>query len=78
MIFGKGAVTSFSWKQKINTKNSIETELIGVDDALPQMLLTLYFIEKQGYTVKKNELLQDNQSAIKFEENVGLPKAHTY
>ena len=65
MTFGKGAVTSFFQKQKINTKSSIEAELIGVDDALPQMLWALYFIEVQGYTVKKNELLQDNQSAIK-------------
>ena len=33
------------------------------------MLWALYFREAQGYTVKKNELLQDNQSAIKLEEN---------
>ena len=69
MTFGNGAVTSFSQKQKINTKSSTEAELIGVDDALPHMLWALYVIEAQGYTVKKNELLQDNQSAIKLEEN---------
>ena len=61
MPFGKGAVTSFSPKQKINTKSSTEAELDGVDDSLLQMLWALYFIEVQGYTIKKNESLQDNQ-----------------
>ena len=33
ITFGKGAATSFSQKQKINTINSTDAELVGVDDA---------------------------------------------
>ena len=66
---GSGAITSFSRKQKINGKSSTEAELIGVDDALPQILLTRYFMESQGYTVKDNILYQDNKSAMLLEQN---------
>ena len=38
MTLGKGAVYSRSTKQKINTKSSTESELVGVDDILPQIL----------------------------------------
>ena len=72
MTFGKGAVTSFSWKPKINTKSSTDAELVGVDDALPQMSWALYFIDMQGYMVRKNKLREDNQSAIKLEETVNF------
>ena len=53
MTFGQGAVTTFSHKQKLNTKSSIEAELIGLDDALPQILWMQYFLEQQGYMIKK-------------------------
>ena len=45
MTFGHGAVTSFSQKQKLNTKHSTEAELVGVDDALPEVLWTLSLME---------------------------------
>ena len=45
----------------------MEAELIGVDDALPQISWTRYFLEKQGYTITKNILFQDNKSAIIME-----------
>ena len=35
MTFGRWAVTTFSQKQKRNTKSSTEAELLGVDDTLP-------------------------------------------
>ena len=54
------AVTSFSHKQKLNTKSLTEAELIGVDDALPQILWTRYFLEQQGYSIIKNTFCQDN------------------
>jgi len=31
MSFGKGAILSYSQKQKINTKSSTESELVGMD-----------------------------------------------
>ena len=65
MTFVKGAMTSFSWKQKINTKSSTEAELIGVDDA-DAMGIILY--RGARYMVRKNELTR-KPSAIKLEEN---------
>ena len=47
-----------SSKQKIDTKISTETELLGASDALPQVLWIQYFIEHQGYNIKDNEFNQ--------------------
>ena len=38
LTLGQGAVISKSSGQKMNTKNSSETELVGVDDLLPMVL----------------------------------------
>ena len=43
MTLGKGAVISGSRKQKINSRSSTETEIIGVDDFMPSVLWSLYF-----------------------------------
>jgi hypothetical protein len=69
MSLGKGAVVSYSKKQKINTKSSTETELVGMDDALPMVLWGLYFIEAQGYSVEQNIGFQDNISTMRLEVN---------
>ena len=69
MTLGKGAVTSFSRKQKINTKSSTESEVVGVDDAMPSILWSLYFIQAQGYDMKYALVQQDNKSAILLEVN---------
>ena len=66
---GTGAVTSFSWKQKLNAKSSTEGELIGVNDALPQILWSRYFMKSEGYKVKENIIFQDNKSTLILEKN---------
>ena len=48
MSLGKGAAISFSRGQKLNFKSSTKAELVGVDDAIPQMMWGKYFIEAQG------------------------------
>ncbi len=48
MSFGQG-MASYSWKQKIVAKSSIEAELVGVDDTLGYILWARYFMEAQGY-----------------------------
>jgi hypothetical protein len=58
-----------SKKQKLNTKSSMECELVGVDDASPQMLWTPYFVEEQGYGVEASILNQDNLNAILLKKN---------
>ena len=55
--------------QKLNTRSSTETEIVGADDFMPAICWTRYFLEAQGYTVKDNVLFQDNKSAILLEEN---------
>ena len=55
MTLGGSTITSFSRKQRINTKSSTEAELVGVDEALPQ--------------IYQNILYQDNQSAMILETN---------
>ena len=52
---GRVAVYSGSSKQKINTKSSTETELVGASDDLPQVLWTQYSIEHQGYNIRYND-----------------------
>lgn len=65
----KGALYSRSTKQKINTKSSTEGEIVGVDDILPQVLWTNYFMRAQGYGSKETIVYQDNKSAILLENN---------
>jgi len=43
MTLGKGAMYSSSCKQKLNTKSSTEAELVGIDDAMGQVLWTWHF-----------------------------------
>ena len=65
---GRGSIISILKKQKLNTKSSTEAELIGAEDATPQMLWTRYFLEAQGYRTDKNILYQENMSAVLLEK----------
>ena len=71
MKFGNnsGAVQGMSRKQKLNTRSSTESEIVGVDDASVMILWTKLFLEAQGGEVKKNIIYQDNKSAILLEMN---------
>ena len=69
MSLGKGVIYGTSTRQKINTKSSTEAELVGVNEVLPQVLWTRYFLEEQGYGVIESIVYQDNQSAILLEKN---------
>ena len=59
----------WSTKQKLNTKNSTETEIVGTDDFMPSICWTRYFLEAQGYSVKNNTLFQNNKTSILLEKN---------
>jgi hypothetical protein len=67
MVLGKGAVISFSRKQKSNTRSSTESELVGIDDTMPSILWSLYFWQEQGYNTTHATIYQDNKSAILLE-----------
>jgi hypothetical protein len=66
---GEGAPQSSSRKQKLNTKSSTESELVGADDVSVMILWTKLFLEEQGCEIEKNILYQDNKSAILLEIN---------
>ena len=69
MSFGQGMIHCRSNKQKLNTKSSTESEIVGVLDYIPYNLWLVNFMKEQGYTIKTNVVFQDNQSAIKMEKN---------
>ena len=66
---GYGVIHSRAGKQRINTKSSTESELVGVAEYVPYNLWLLMFLEKQGYGIKDNVIFQDNQSAMLMEQN---------
>lgn len=69
MSMGTGVFNVKSTKQKLNTKSSTETEVVGVSDYLPWVVWTKMFMEEQGRKIKSNILYQDNESAIRIEKN---------
>jgi hypothetical protein len=69
LSMGQGFPIDTSTKQKLNTRSSTEAELVGVDDLMPAICWTQYFMEAQGYKVTENIVYQDNQSAILLERN---------
>ena len=65
----QGIFFSLSKKHKLNTKSSTEAELVGVDDASPQVLWSMYFTEAQGYSIDQNIMFQDNMATTRLESN---------
>ncbi len=49
MSLGWGTVVSIFTNHKINTKSSRESELVAIDDAIPMIIWSLYFIKAYGY-----------------------------
>jgi hypothetical protein len=66
---GRGFPIVSSTKQKLNTRSSTEAEIVGVDDFMPAVCWTRYFMMAQGYGVQDNILYQDNKSSILLEKN---------
>ena len=42
---------------------------MAVDDVMPLVMWTCYFLQVQGYNVVENKVFQDNQSAMLLEKN---------
>jgi hypothetical protein len=69
MSMGKGSMWSSSIKQKLNTRGFTEVELVAMDDMMPQIIWTIYFLINQGFNIGPERILQDNKSVIPFEKN---------
>ena len=66
---GRGIVQGKASKQKLNTKSSTETELVGASDYIPWTVWAKWFLGEQGYTLERNIFYQDNTSAMRMESN---------
>ena len=69
LTMGRGFPIVSSTKQKLNTRSSTESELVGVDDMMSSIIWTRYFLKEQGYDVCDNIIFQDNKSSILLERN---------
>ncbi len=69
VTLGRGCPIITLTKQKLNTRSSTESKLVGVGDLMPSILWTRNFLEAQGYKIHKNILYQDNKSLILLEKN---------
>jgi hypothetical protein len=69
LSLGRGFPIVSSTKQKLNTRSSTETEIVGADEFMLAICWTHYFMKAQGYGVKDNVLFQDNNSSIILEKN---------
>ena len=63
-MLGNAPVYFKSNKQKIVTRSSTEAELVGISDALSQIIWTREYMMQQGHTLGPAILYQDNMSTI--------------
>jgi hypothetical protein len=57
VFFGIRAVMGKSSKQKLNTKSSMEAELVVASDYLPHAIWARKLLQKQGYAIKQKHIL---------------------
>ena len=69
MSMGVGTVHNKSSKQKLNTRSTTESEVVGVSEYLPYNIWQVNFFKEQGYDIRNNYIYQDNESAAKLEIN---------
>ena len=66
---GYAMILCQSIEQNLNVKVLTEAELIGTSEYVTFNLWMVMFMDSQGYKIKKNILLQYNQSTISMENN---------
>ncbi len=59
---------SFLYGQKLNECSPTEAEIIGIDNATPDIMWGKNFIEAQDYTMTQNILYKDNKYTIIFHD----------
>ena len=69
MSMGTGTLHNKSSKQKLNTRSTTESEVVGVSEYLPYDIWQVNFFKEQGYDIRNNYIYQDNESAAKLEIN---------
>ena len=69
MSLSRGVIHTKSSKQKLNTKSSIESEVVGTSEYLPHNGWTELYMAAQGNKLSSNIFFQDNTSSMKLEKN---------
>ncbi len=69
MTMGMGFPLDKSTKHKLNTRSPMESEIVAVDDLIPQILWVRLFLKAQRFVVSDNILYQDNKSVMLLETN---------
>ena len=69
LSMGIGVIQGKASKQKLNTKSSTETEVVGASDYIPWTVWAKRWLQEQGYILKRNIFYQDNESAMRLESN---------
>ncbi len=54
MTMGTGFPLDKSTKHKLNTRSSTESEIVAMDDLIPQILWVRLFLKAQGFAVSNN------------------------
>jgi len=68
----RGFPITSSNKQKLNTRSSMEMEVVGANDFMPAICWTRYFMEAQVYEVHDNILYVVNENFLTYENNLTL------
>ena len=66
MTSGWGVIYAKLYKQKLNTKKLTESEVVVARYCITFSICLAMYMGYQGYIVKRNQLIQDNRSAIKW------------
>jgi hypothetical protein len=69
LTMGRGFPIVSSTNRKLNTRIFTDSELVGVDNMMPIIVWSCYFLMAQRYGVTQNLLLQDNKSSMLLEKN---------
>jgi hypothetical protein len=69
ITMGGGLFSVSSTKQKLTTKSSTESELVGVSDRASDVIETRLFVEHQGFKQGPAIIWQDNMSTLKLIDN---------
>ena len=58
------AIAGWSFKQKMVTRSSTESEIVALSDGITQVMWLRYFLTAQGYTLPPTTVYQDNSAVM--------------
>ena len=64
VTLGAGPIVAESSRQKLNTKSTMESEVVGATDASNNVFYLRNFLIEQGYKLEPAKIFQDNQSTL--------------